>query len=61
MSRISDRALVRLAFDKLAFHNSLPLAARSATSSPEAKDATTVSLLTAGLEAARMRAGSVRA
>ena len=61
MSRISDRALVRLARLSASLHRSLPLVVRRATSSPEAKPATTVSPLTAGLEADRIRAGSIRA
>ncbi len=61
MSRISERALVRLVRDSVAVHSSLPLAARNATSSPEAKPAMTVSPVGTGAEAERMRAGSVRA
>ena len=61
MSRISDRAFVRLARDRPSFHRSLPLALRKATSSPELKEATTVSPDTAGLDASRMRAGSLSA
>ena len=58
MSRISESALVRLARDRASFHRSLPLAVRSATSSPEPKEATTVSPETAGLDEERMRADS---
>ena len=58
MSRISDRALVRLVRDRTSFQRAWPLEARRATSSPDEKGATTVSPDTAGLEARRMRAGS---
>ena len=61
MSRISESALVRLARESASFQRSLPFDARSATSSPEPKAATTVSPDTAGLEARMMRADSERA
>ncbi|MNR22950.1 hypothetical protein D3C85_1399370 [compost metagenome] len=59
MSRISDRALVRLVRDRTSCQTGWPFEARRATSSPEEKGAMTVSPLTAGLEARMMRAGSV--
>ena len=61
MSRISDNAVVRELRLSCWFHSSEPLAADKATSSPDEKAATTVSPARAGEEAARMRAGSMRA
>ena len=61
MSRISDSALVRLVRDRTCCHSGWPLVTRSATSSPEEKGAITVSPVTAGLEARRIRAGSAMA
>ena len=61
MSRISESALVRVVCDSGWFQSSVPLSVRMATSSPEAKEATSVPLETAGLEATSIRAGSVSA
>ena len=58
MSRISDRALLRLVRDRTKDQASLPLAVRTAVNSPEAKGETTMSPSTAGLEATCIRAGS---
>ena len=58
MSRISDRALVRLALDSTWVHSDWPVEARRAMTSPEEKGAMTVSPVTAGLDARMMRAGS---
>ena len=58
MSRISDRALVRLVRDRTWFQTGWPLEARRATTSPDENGAMTVSPLTAGLEARMTRAGS---
>ena len=51
MSRISDRALVRLVRDSTCCHRAWPVEARRATISPEEKGAITVSPVTAGLDA----------
>src|ERR1700677_5205770 len=61
MSRISESALLRLDLESSSLHSGLPFAVCSAISSPEAKAVTTASPEIAGLEAARMRAGSTRA
>ena len=59
MSRISERALVRLVRDRTWFQTGWPLVARRAMTSPDEKGAMTVSPLTEGLEARRTRAGSM--
>ena len=61
MSRISESALERVVCDSGRFQSSVPLSLRSATSSPDANEATSVPLETAGLDAAMIRAGSVSA
>ena len=58
MSRISERALLRLVSDSTNDHSWLPLAVDSAMISPEANGATTTWPSTAGLDALSMRAVS---
>ena len=59
MSRISDRALVRLVRLSTCCHNCWPFEARRATTSPDEKGAITVSPVTATLGARMTRAVSL--